>query len=123
MQNRLRALMIVAVAFGLGSIIFPGVARTIVGQAGRGAAPAATPAPAARGAAPAAPAQADAGAQAPKIVGHQYEIGRGESYVRSLPAHGNADRAGFQREPWIKRNEPGHRRQQDARHQEGREYL
>jgi len=58
--------MILAVAFALGTAIVPFVARTIVGQAGRGAAPAPTPAPAARGAAPAAPVQAAPAYRAPR---------------------------------------------------------
>ena len=66
MRNRLRGLMILAVAFALGTAIVPFVARTIVGQAGRGAAPAPTPAPAARGAAPTAPVQAAPAYRAPR---------------------------------------------------------
>lgn len=58
MRNRLTGLMIAAMVFGAGSIIFSIVNTRILGQAGRGAAPATTPAPAARGAAPAVtPAQ------------------------------------------------------------------
>jgi hypothetical protein len=51
--------MIAAMVFGAGSIIFSVVNMSVMGQAGRGTAPAPAPAPAARGAAPAA-AQAPA---------------------------------------------------------------
>ena len=49
----------------------------------------------------AAPAEPDRGAEAAQVAGHQHEVGRGQRHVGALRAHGDADRAGLQRQAVV----------------------